>query len=346
MKNIKLSIVVPVYNAEKYLPVFFKSLKNQTYQDFFVCFVDDCSEDESVKYIKDNEFNFNERIKLIQSDKNEGPGLARNRALNEDLPGEYIIFLDVDDYFENDYFEKMINVAETNNVDLVICGLDRVEQDGNILCQEMIRNPEGKISDISNCEIFAYMIPVLWNKLFRKSCLSGTRFQDAARSEDTVFILENLPKIKSVQFINQVLYHYVIRNNTMTASLNEQMYDSMLRAFCYVAKLYSRDNRYKPYYEILETQAFIRCAVGGTYRLAFNNIKLARYYEQKARIYFDNYFPNWRKNSYLSFKNIINRGIKKNAISFCALLYKMHLFVVFIYVYWIVKNIFNRDVRF
>ncbi len=347
--EMKVDIIIPVYNAEAFLPKLFGSLLRQTYQKFHICVVDDCSTDNSKKVIQKYQKVFKDRLELIENDENTGPAVARNIALDKGkITGEYLLFLDCDDYFENNFIEKMVYEAETHNVDMVICGLDRIEEkSGRVLCQEMTQNEECVITDISQCEKLAYMVPVLWNKLFRRSQVGDVRFPNCGRSEDTVFIFQILPEMKRIKFTNDVLYHYVIRENSMTGDMTEEMYYSMLMSFRDLYSVYKNGGeKYRNYVDLLEVQIFIRCAIGGVYRRAFKNLKNTIRYERNAREYLDDVVCGWRKNRYLSLCHFYGRNLKMNAVSMCALLYKGHLFVAFVVCYWIINRVMRKEIRF
>lgn len=342
-----LDVIIPVYNSEQYLPTLFQNLKLQTMQDFNIYLVDDCSSDKSLEIILENQLHFKGRFYLIRNKRNMGPAMARNVALDSRKEcSEFTMFIDADDVFEADYFERMVNVAQKYNVDMVICGIDRRDEEGRVLCREMVNNTENVITEIAHCSTLGYMVPVLWNKLFRNSCIQGYRFPDAARSEDTIFIYEILPDIKSIKFINCVLYHYIVRENSMTGTYTEEMHNTMLSAFADLKQIFCMNQRYNQYEELLEVQMFIRCAIGGTYRLAFKNIKNIFRYEKNTMEYLNAVFPQWYKNKYLCLKGIGKRSLKENAVCVCALLYRIHLFSIFIIIYWIISKVIKKDIRF
>ena len=102
-----ISIIVPVYNAEKFLNDTIKTVQNQTYQNWEMIFVDDCSNDNSRNIIKEA-MKKDKRIKLLCQEKNDGAALARNRGINEAL-GDFICFLDADDLWHKDKLQKQLN---------------------------------------------------------------------------------------------------------------------------------------------------------------------------------------------------------------------------------------------
>ncbi|MDD2391377.1 MAG: glycosyltransferase family 2 protein [Bacilli bacterium] len=108
-----ISIIIPVYNAERFLNETIESIQNQTYKNFEVIFVDDCSTDNSVKIIKKN-MKDDKRIKLFKNPVNSGPAISRNFGVQK-AKGEYLCFLDADDLWDNDKLEKQLLFMQKNN---------------------------------------------------------------------------------------------------------------------------------------------------------------------------------------------------------------------------------------
>ena len=116
--NVKVSVIIPVYNCEKYIEECIESLINQTLQECEFIFVNDGSKDKSEEIIK-KYADKDERITLINQ-KNSGVSVARNIGIKKAV-GEYIGFVDADDYVESDYYEKLYNTAKNNNCSIVVC---------------------------------------------------------------------------------------------------------------------------------------------------------------------------------------------------------------------------------
>ena len=124
-----ITIIVPVYNVEKYLHDCIESILNQTYKDFELILVDDGSKDNSGK-ICDEFAQKDYRINTIHQ-KNAGEGMARNAGL-EIANGEWMVFVDSDDYIRPDYIKDLLKAQNDSNADIVISGMDRVYGDGSI----------------------------------------------------------------------------------------------------------------------------------------------------------------------------------------------------------------------
>lgn len=343
----KVNVIVPVYNVAPYLETFFGALLNQTLQDFDIWVVNDRSTDNSPEIIKSFAEQYPEKINIINNAENLGLCGARNAGLDQcNSKGEYILFLDSDDYIEPTYIEKMVSSADQYHADITICGLERFDdKTGKSVCIEMVNNPEELITDIKRFELLGYMNPVVWNKLYRRTVIGDTRFTAIKRSEDTVFLFSVLPNVKSIKFINEVLYHYRLRDTSLSGAITDEIYESMLDGFKETKQYFIQNTQYKEFMDLFAVQMFIRCGIGGACRLSFRNMKKALYYIRRTRDFMDEHFREWRKNKYLSFDHWWKRDVYALAVSGAAMLYKSHLFIFFVYVYWFMSHVCKKDVR-
>ncbi|MCM1386242.1 MAG: glycosyltransferase [Bacillus sp. (in: Bacteria)] len=345
--NPKVNVIVPVYNVAPYLNRFFDSLLEQTFQDFDVWIVNDKSIDNSLEIIEEYAKRYPAKLNIINNTINLGLSGARNVGLERcDSNGEYILLLDSDDYIESTYIEKMVSNAEKYHADITICGLERFDDDtGKCICKEMINNPEELITDIKNFEMLGYMNPVVWNKLFRRTVIEDMKFTEIKRSEDTVFLFSILPRVKSIKFVNEVLYHYRVRNASLSGAITNEIYESMLDGFNETRKYFVQNKEYAEFMDLFVVQMFIRCGVGGACRLSFKDMRRALYYAKNTKKYMDEYFPEWRENKYLSLQGWWKRDLHAVLLSCAAVLYKWHLFVFFIYLYWFMSCVCKKDFR-
>lgn len=211
----KVSIVVAVYNAEKTLKKCVESLLNQTYNNIEIILVNDCSKDNSLdictEYSKTNE-----NVKVISNEKNSGVSATRNNGINNST-GEYICFVDSDDYVEKDYVEILLNALVNNNLQLSICGCEYHNFIDGITEKFLWKNDES-IEVVSLARGFelndALYLNALWNKLFVTRLIKNNNiFFDVNLSmgEDAKFSLEYIKynNITSVVIISKPLYHYI-----------------------------------------------------------------------------------------------------------------------------------------
>lgn len=215
---LKVSVVVPVYNAEKYLNKCIDSLINQSLKDIELIFVDDGSTDSSVSIINDYKEN-DVRIKLL-SQSNSFAGTARNNGFNS-AAGEYVIFLDSDDYFDAEMLEEMYNKAVADDADVCVCSAKRIDETtGDITYPEFYLNtkvlPEAtpfSADDISD-RIFNFTSPAPWNKLFKSSFVksNGILFQSIKKTNDLFFIFANLSLADRITYVNKPFVNYRFNN--------------------------------------------------------------------------------------------------------------------------------------
>ena len=210
MQKIKVSIIVPIYNAEKTLIRCLESLVEQTYKNIEILLINDGSTDKSEK-ICINYSRLYPSILLINQN-NAGPATARNTGL-ELATGEYVYFVDADDYIECDAIEQMVLVAEKNNAEMVICSYYRENTGETIVHQykyatgfyrgEKVKNIAVElINDVSKKRI----PPYVWIRMIRRDILENPRlrFSDGIiRSEDYYFSVQlhfRIKKFLSISF--------------------------------------------------------------------------------------------------------------------------------------------------
>lgn len=205
---IGISIIIPVYNAEKYLKYCFKTLDDQTFRDFEVVFVNDGSTDGSLQliedYVKDKE-----NCK-VYSKENGGQSSARNLALTK-ISGEYIIFLDCDDYLDNDYLEVLYSTAKKNHSDVVISGQKKVDEEGHVL-EAIIYDVERYPSCILRRLNFS-------GKIYRREYLiekHHMQFAVGKTYEDNPFNLVMLFLAKNLQVLSYAGYYQVVHQGSTT----------------------------------------------------------------------------------------------------------------------------------
>jgi len=236
--SIKVSVIVPVFNASNYIERCIYSLFDNTIADeceFII--VDDCSTDSSVLLI---ERIISERkdknIKLIKHHYNKGAAAARNTALNI-AKGEYVIFVDSDDWVEKNYLELLYDNAMQNDSDITMCGLYKEsETDSKIISFEIKEN-----SDYVNDLLTEALPGWLWIKLFRLEFLkrNNIHFIDNINiCEDLIFCLKAFSATKNISYVDKSLYHYNIMNqNSLTSTMTTDKVQQLISAVEIIEKL-------------------------------------------------------------------------------------------------------------
>jgi len=191
-----ISVIVPVFNVEKYLPECLNSIINQTFKNIEIIVINDASSDNSLEIIKEFQKK-DDRIILHNQTSNQGAAIARNKGI-ELAKGKYIEFLDSDDYFEKDLLEKMLNKIEEFNAEIAVCSAKKIDNYGNITER---KNPNSPIntyltplnkpfswSDFKD-NFFSMLTPVPWNKLYLKSLITKNNicFPNLRICEDVAF---------------------------------------------------------------------------------------------------------------------------------------------------------------
>lgn len=227
-KSPKISIITPVYNADLYLEECLNSLVNQTLQDIEIICVNDNSKDKSLK-ILENFSKKDKRIKIINFEQTCGQSRARNVAL-EQTSGEYIGFVDADDFVDPDMFEKMYKKAQ--NADIVMCQAkvfdDKVKtyKDDAYFALDCFDDKFAeKPFTHEDTKDFATEINVsVWNKIYRADFLkkSGVKFQEGFIYEDLPYFYEVYTQAKKVVLLKEFLYSYRINNQNSTMTRTDK----------------------------------------------------------------------------------------------------------------------------
>lgn len=213
MKNYVVSIIVPIYNAEKYLNKCIESIVNQLYSNIEIILIDDGSTDNSLNICKDYCMK-DKRIRLI-SQKNGGPSKARNNGI-KNSSGDYILFVDSDDYIENNMIKEMIDSMNNESYDIVICSYNKSIDDELISVELEEKNSFEEYLFESSTMGFSMC------KMIKKECITNYFNNNLFYMEDMCFWVSNMKNINIIQVVNKCLYNYRIVNSS---SLHRVNYD-------------------------------------------------------------------------------------------------------------------------
>lgn len=207
-----VSILIPVYNTEDYFPICLDSIVNQTYSNLQVVIIDDGSKDTSLciaqKYAKQYPY-----IEVYHQE-NQGVASTRNNLLDK-AKGDYVLFVDSDDWCELDMVDFLINKAIANNADIVTCSMVKNDETfvSNIFLEE-IWDREKAVLEFLRHKIFNGS---LWNKLIKTSLLHNLKFHCGIfYGEDALFLWKVLQSVDSIVVTNKILYHYRMNNNSLS----------------------------------------------------------------------------------------------------------------------------------
>ena len=221
-KNIKISIIVPLYNVEEYLEECLESIRNQTYTDIEVILVNDGSTDGS-KQICERFCQVDSRFRLINQE-NQGQSVARNRGFKESI-GQYIMFVDSDDVINTNVLEVLLPYMKPD-VDIVECGMTR-DKESFFLNKIPTTVFEGNSKEaILNCIAFRTVKFCAFTKLYRREIVEKIPFLEGYIYEDVFTGINYLYYIRKIIVIDYIGYYYRVRpNSTMTKSFHEKDLD-------------------------------------------------------------------------------------------------------------------------
>ena len=283
-KDMKVSVIVPVYNTENYLRKCLDSLVNQTFKDFEVIVVNDGSSDNSQNIINE----YISKYPFIKAFRKENGGIssARNTGLNY-ATGEYIAFVDSDDYVEMFFLEKMYEKAINSNSDVVICDYYALnEKEKRKVSCHMNMSPDDKIE-------FLLSPPMVWSKLIKKSFFDKVRFTEGLFYEDLDICVRMLPLVNKVSFVDEPLYDYYLQHSgsAMTqTTFNTHLLDifTVLENSKKLLELnYYREIEYIYITHLLRTAT-----------LRFLDYPNTLEYLTRINGTMERTFPNWRENEY------------------------------------------------
>ncbi len=234
MADEKISVVVAVYNAEKFLNKCIESIVNQGYKNLQIILVDDGSKDSSLEICK----GFETRDSRIEIVHKENGGLTSARKAGFDVAqGGYIVFLDSDDFLEKDYIDKLYQSIVNNNSDIAICGyyLDKGEVSSKILLKHSkdVYEKNEFLDNLILPGIFPMqndetrILNFMWLRMYKKSIITDKCFvsEREVYTEDLFFNLSAYDNCNRVSIVDACLYHYVENPNSLTHIYRSNKYD-------------------------------------------------------------------------------------------------------------------------
>ena len=318
MSKYKLSIVAAIYNLEQYLPRCLDALVNQTLEEIEILCIDDGSTDSAPQIVDEYEKKYPNKIKAFHKE-NGGEFSSRNYGL-ERATGEYITFVDVDDYVELNWAEKLYMAAKKNDADLAVCAFERISLETNkITSKDMIGFGRCVKNVDYNDDFVAFINPAPWNKVYKREMIEDLRFLPFRGFNDTMLLMEIITRAKKIAFEPDVLYHYYLRNDSQIHSVNEQDVKNLKKYLLEVKKFYKDSKKYEE----------------------------MKYIMTKETIeYLNKNFPTWRKNPFLTFRYSVKKGFKHIGLWGVSLLYRWNMPMIYIRMYRFLVDKLKIDIKF
>ena len=296
MNECKLSIIVPVYGVEKYIDKCLNSLVKQSLKEIEVIVVNDGTKDNSQKIVDKYVKKYPDKIKSYIKE-NGGQGSARNYGLKK-ATGEYIGYVDSDDFVEKDMYKKLYNKAKENNYDIVVCGNYNVSEDyQNKNIDAFINNYNTDLENI----FFGKM--AVWNKIYKRDILIKNKleFKEKVWYEDLAFTLKAIMNSNTFAFIDEPLYDYLIREGSTMNNSNVKRNLEILDAFNDILS-YIQHNKKEEYFSKIEFLAIDHIYISAIVRVlkAEADDKVKRETINKLIDYMNKKFPNYKNNKYIN----------------------------------------------
>ena len=213
---VKISIVTPMYNSFDMLKKNLEVIGRQSACEIELVLVDDCSSDGSYQKALDFAKNAPYKVVALQNEKNGGPGVSRNNGI-KNASGDYITFVDSDDYLSEDFSEKIVPLI-TQGYDCVIFDYKNVDEEGKDLSfGQSISISEIKSGNICVKDALVYTYGTTWCKIYKKSIIDkyDVKYGEFFRNEDMPFTKHALARCESVYYLNLPLYNYVQQPNSL-----------------------------------------------------------------------------------------------------------------------------------
>lgn len=301
---IDISIIVPIYNAEKHLNKCLDSLVNQTKKELEFILINDGSTDSSEKIIKSYD---DKRIKYYKN-KNQGIGKTRNFGINKAV-GKYIMFLDSDDFLELNACERMYEKVETDKLDIVICDYYRCFENGKI---EEVKLPNFKNSSLKDnpniiCE---HLSP--WAKIYKTDLLkkNNIKFAENLKYEDAPFVIEALDCAEKIGKVNIPLNFYVIHEKSETTVRDEKIFDIIT-----IVDQIRKYTKNKAYLKDKIDKLTVRILTNYTIQQRMQkDKKIGMKFINEAFAYLKKEVPDYKNNKYYENRNYLKRTIEKNIV--------------------------------
>ncbi|MDR0618468.1 MAG: glycosyltransferase [Bacteroidales bacterium] len=304
MPTPKVSVIVCGHNEEKLLSRCMSSILAQTLSDIEIILVDDASTDSTLKIMREYESKDPERIIVIHSEKNLKLGGARNLALKV-AKGEYIGFVDCDDWIENEMYEELYKKAVETNSELCYCLRNMITEDGRTLKDDTpYFFKEGLVDEQSRKEMIAHYSVFVQRYIYRRDIFvkQNIYFPEHVLFEDSMIDPLYIPNVSRIATVRKPMYNYLLRSTSIVHKKNAEKYHDMITVCAAIIKEYKTRGLYEKYKNEINfvyfRRAYISCMM--TYLQNVKKPKTGNIREIiTAMLTID---PNYRKNPYFKAK--------------------------------------------
>ena len=294
----RFSIIIPVYNVEEFLPKCLDSALRQTFADYEIVAVNDGSTDSSMAILELYQKK-NKALRVI-SQKNKGLGGARNTGIQH-ASGEYLVFLDSDDYIPDDMLEKLDGYLREYDLDILAFDCDMVDREGRVLQRATLSDYSEHFTKLTQKQ-FLLLEPTSCTKVYRRTLYTQQNiwFPERLWYEDFATVFRLAPSAKHIGYLKEPLYKYVQHDSSITHSRNTGRMMEIMTAFDSNIEYYKRIGLWDEFYDELEWNCILHVLYYSAFRLfgwGYHRREMERLYS-----YCENCFPHWKDNKYLQEK--------------------------------------------
>lgn len=298
---VEVSIIVPIYNTEKYLRRCLDSLVGQTLKELEIILVDDGSTDNSSQIMREYECKYQGRVK-VYSKENGGQATARNLGIQRSN-GKYIGFVDSDDYVDTNMFEVMYQAAKRDDADMVECHYRYLYEEGKRRKEYRTRGDIRQYKDQKDMFINPQVSP--WNKLYRREILmhKGLDFPEGLIYEDTAFYIKTIPYVQKERYVNEHFVYYFLRGSSTMNANRSQKVGNIFPVLENILSFYKTNHFYETYYEELEYFCVKILLCSSLSRIGrIQDKKIAKELYKTTFSFIQDNFPRYKKNRYFKGK--------------------------------------------
>lgn len=255
----KISVIVPIYNSESYLDKCVKSIMAQTYTNLEIILVDDGSTDRS-SLMCDGYAQVDSRIKVIHK-KNGGLSSARNAGIGS-CSGQYIGFVDSDDWISPTMYEELLSLCEKNIGTIATIGVNQVNEENLITLRRAFLDEVVSAIQLLEKILCHKDCGSVCFRLFPREIVGDTRFDESKLNEDVLFMVSMIEKVKSVTYTSKIGYYYFQRSGSTSRSFGKAVHDMVgnsKKIREYVDKEFSSLSKAAERFEIFQNMSFLLC---------------------------------------------------------------------------------------
>lgn len=343
--SLKISIIVPCYKVEKYLPRCLDSLLNQTLDGVEVIAVNDGSPDRCIDILRSYQVRYGDRLVVIDK-QNEGVWQGRRDGIAL-AKGEFIGFVDSDDYVAPDYCEKLYECAIREQADIAVCGFYRIEDEtGKKLTTEMAE-PREAFNAADEPARLLELNGAPWNKIFRAQLMK--ELPDLPHPprifDDMMMHLLVFPRVERIAFTPHALVYYIIRGNSIMTTISKEQIDSTYRAMLEVGDSYIRQGATPRLMDFLAAAAFLHLGISLMFRISYDKTADLGAVLRENRTYLNTYFPAWKSSAIISLGHALEYKGANLKVWLGRIVYRAHLMRAALSAYRLMIEKTGRDIK-